>query len=135
MRRSAGKIIRLAGNNVCYINLGQGDQVVPGLTFEVYDKAEGIPNISEGTTDDNLPVGEGSIEITRVGDSSSECRIIQQTPSTVMSEGDLLVNLIYDPNTKYNFFVYGDFDLGHSGRPSPADMEVIKRLITQWGAR
>src|SRR6185503_12312932 len=47
--------------------------------------------------------------------------------------GDLIVNLIYDPATKYNFMVYGDFDLDQNGQATPADAEVVKRLITQWG--
>jgi hypothetical protein len=51
------------------------------------------------------------------------------------SEGDLLVNLVYDKNTKYRFLVHGDFDVDHDNRFSSADAEVIKRLITQWGGK
>lgn len=136
LRQADGKIIRVTGNNICYINLGQGDQVSPGLTFEVYDKATGIPPIPENASgDEQLPVGKASIEITRVGATSSECRIVQTAPGAILSEGDLIENLVYDPNVKYNFFVYGNFDLANTGRPNPADEEVIKRLITQWGAK
>lgn len=53
----------------------------------------------------------------------------------MLSEGDLIENLVYDPNTKYNFYVYGTFDLAGNGRPTAADGEVIKRLVTQWGAK
>jgi hypothetical protein len=136
IRQADGKIVRLPGNNICYINLGQGDQVSPGLTFEVYDKATGIPPIPPNANgDEQLPVGKASIEITRVGATSSECRIVQTAPGAILSEGDLIENLVYDPNTKYNFFVYGNFDLAQTGRANPADEAVIKRLVTQWGGK
>ena len=37
-----------------------------------------------------------------------------------------------DPNTKYNFVVYGKFDLSGSGAD---DSQIVKRLITQWGGK
>jgi hypothetical protein len=135
VRQADGKIIRVA-DGICYINLGYGDQVAPGLTFEVYDRAEGVPPIPENVTgDEQLPVGKASIEITKVGSTSSECRIVHTTPGAVLSEGDVIENLVYDPHTKYNFFIYGKFDLAASGRPNSADTEVIKRLVTQWGGK
>lgn len=67
IRVSDGRIVRLPGNGICYINLGQGDQVTPGLTFEVYDASQGVPPIPPAVTgDEQLPVGKASIEITRV---------------------------------------------------------------------
>ncbi|HSV14285.1 MAG TPA: hypothetical protein VLI90_08495 [Tepidisphaeraceae bacterium] len=136
VRQGDGRIVRIPGNGICYINLGQGDQVTPGMTFEVYDQAEGVPPIPQNATgDEQLPVGKASIEITRVGTTSSECRIVRTSPGAVLSEGDVIANLVYDPNNKYNFFVYGNFDLANTGRPNPADGEVIKRLVTQWGGK
>ncbi len=136
VRQSDGKLIRVASNGICYINLGEGMQVTPGLTFEVYDKTEGVPGIPENASgDEQLPVGKGSIEITHVGTTSSECRVVHITPGAVLTEGDLIANLVYDAHTKYNFFVFGDFDLSNAGRPNAPDAEVIKRLITQWGGK
>jgi hypothetical protein len=135
VRQPDGRIIRLPGNNICYINLGQGDQVSAGLTFEVYGKSQGVPGIPPNVSgDEQLPAGKASIEITRVGATSSECRIVHIQPGEVLSEGDVIANIVYDPNTKYNFFVYGDFDLADTGRPEAADEKVIERLVTQWGA-
>jgi len=139
IRQVDGKLIRVPNNDICYINLGNGDQVTPGLTFEVYDKAEGVPPIPKNETgDEQLPVGKASIEVTHVGTTSSECRIVHLEPGAVLSEGDVIENLVYDPRTKYNFFVYGKFDLANTGRPDAAnapDAEVIKRLVTQWGGK
>ena len=129
-----GRIMRIPGGNVVFIDLGAGDQVTPGLTFEVFDKAEGIPQPGDATTDENLPQGKASIEVIRVGPTTSECRVTRTSPGTTLSEGDLIVNLVYDRNTKYNFLVYGNFDLDRNNVATPQDAEVIKRLITQWGA-
>jgi regulator of replication initiation timing len=132
-RQSDGRIIRLQANNVAYIDLGAGDQVTPGLTFEVYDKAEGIPAPGDPNSDEDLPQGKASIEVIRVGPTTSEVRVVRQSPGTTLSEGDLIANIVYDRNTKYNFLVYGNFDLDRNGVATPQDTEVVKRLVTQWG--
>lgn len=130
-----GHISRLPGNGVAYIDLGSGDQIAPGMTFEVYDKFTGIPALGDGLSETDMPVGKASIEVIRPGAGSSECRIIRTTPGEQMVEGDLIANLVYDPKTKYNFVVYGEFDLDQNGVTSMSDAQVIKRLITQWGGR
>lgn len=135
VRQPDGKIVRVPGNGTVYINLGSGDQISPGLTFEVYDRVEGIPPVGDNSTEDALPRGKGSIEVVRVGAGSSECRIILQQPGQVLHEGDLIANLVYDRNTKYQFFVYGDFDLDQNGVSVPQEVDVVKRLVTQWGGK
>ncbi|HWP39981.1 MAG TPA: hypothetical protein VNL70_03570, partial [Tepidisphaeraceae bacterium] len=132
-RQPDGRIVRLPGNDVAFIDLGLGDQVTPGLTFEVFDKVEGIPPPGDPATEENLPQGKASLEVIRVGPTSSECRITRRAPGAALSEGDLIVNLVYDRNTKYNFLVHGNFDLDQNGVATSQDAEVIKRLITQWG--
>jgi multidrug efflux pump subunit AcrA (membrane-fusion protein) len=135
VRQADGSIVHAPGNGSVYINLGSGDQISPGLTFQVYDAAEGVPSIGDPSNDDNLPRGKGSIEVVRVGAGSSECRIIHQEPGVPMHEGDLIANLVYDKNTKYRFYVSGDFDTDQNGVATPQEGEVIKRLVTQWGGK
>src|SRR3954469_15426465 len=103
VRQADGHIIRIASGGTVYIDLGQGDQVSEGLTFEIYDRNEGVPPPGDPQSDDNLPKGKGSIEVIRVGAGSSECRIIKQQPGQTLVEGDLIANLVYDKNAKYNF--------------------------------
>jgi len=135
VRQADGKIIRVPGNGTVYINLGNGDQIAPGLTFEVYDRIEGVPSIGDPSTEENLPKGKAAIEVIRVGPGSSECRIIRSQPGQNIVEGDLVENLVYDRNTKYNFVVYGNFDLDQNGVATPGDAEVVKGLITRWGGK
>jgi hypothetical protein len=132
IRQADGQINRVAGNGIVFIDRGLGDQITAGLTFEVYDRNEGVP--SQKNTD-QLPVGKGSIEVLRVGATSSECRIIREEPGQHLIEGDVIANLVYDPHTKYNFVVYGNFDLDQNEVATSQDADVIKRLITQWGAK
>jgi hypothetical protein len=128
-------VVRTAAD-VVYINLGQGDQLPVGMTFEVYDKASGIPPLQESAGEETLPEGKASIEVTRVGPTASECRVVHTKPGAApITEGDYVTNLVYDRNTKYSFYVYGKFDLDQNGLATANDTETVKRLITQWGGK
>lgn len=134
IQKPDGEIVRLPGNNVAVINLGLGDQIVQGMTFEVYDKYTGIPALgADGTREGDMPKGKASIEVTQIHPGYSDCRIIRKETGVNLVQGDLVSNLVYDKTQKYKFFVYGDFDLNNDKRTDPNDAEVIKRLITQWG--
>lgn len=137
LRQPDGQVISVPGNRMVYINLGQGDQIVPGMTFEVFDKLEGMPRQTEvdEAGDPIMPRGKAAIEVMRVGASSSEARVIRQDEGSVITQGDLIANLVYDKNTKYRFVVYGKFDLDNNEVPTAQDAEVIKRLVTQWGGQ
>ncbi|MGN6725303.1 MAG: BRCT domain-containing protein [Tepidisphaeraceae bacterium] len=135
LRQADAHIMRSAGDNLVYIDLGTGDQVVPGMTFEVYDRIQGIPKPGDPTNDENLPKGKASIEVIKVSPGNSECRIVRQTPGENVVEGDPCVNLVYDRNVKYNVMVYGNFDLDRNGQATPQDADVIKRLVTRWGGK
>jgi predicted nucleic acid-binding Zn-ribbon protein len=139
VRQADGKITSLPGNGVAYIDLGSGDHVVPGMTFEVYDRAQGVPPPGDPATIENLPAGKGSIEVLRVGPTNTECRVVKTQLGQNINEGDIIANVVYDKNHKNAFYVYGNFDLtkdgppGPNDQPRPQDAEVIKRLIKDWG--
>ena len=134
VQKPDGEIVRLPGNNLAVVNLGLGDQIVQGMTFEVYDKYAGVPALgADGTREGEMPKGKASLEVVRIGPGFSECRIIRQERGHNLVQGDLIVNLVYDRTQKYNFVVYGEFDLDRDGRASAGDADVIRRLITQWG--
>jgi len=132
LRQPDGKIIQVEKNNVVYINLGQGQRIYRGMTFEVYDKQEGIPRMGDETV---LPVGKASIEVTNVGPGSSECRVIRIMAGQQIMEGDIIANLVYDPNIRWSFMIYGDFDIDQNGQATPAEAEILKRLVVEWGGR
>jgi hypothetical protein len=133
LRQSDGTISSVASESVVYINLGSGDHLVPGMTFEVYPRREGIPKQDDLTSEENMPVGEASIEVERVFQTDSQCRVLKMEPGQHINEEDLIANLVYDRNTKYNFVVYGNFDLGQTGQAKAADRQKIAALVTEWG--
>jgi hypothetical protein len=132
VRQADGRIISVASDDVVYINLGMGDHIVPGMTFEVYDKADGIPKLGDGMSSDSMPIGLGSIEVERVYADSAQCRATLE-PGKHISQGDLIANLVYDRNVKYNFFVYGKFDLGQTNHFTDTDRDKIFALVGHWG--
>ena len=151
VRARDGRIKAVAGNE-CFINLGKADQIPLGMTFEVYDSNKGIPALSDGPAPAwhatsfagsmadsyafDLPKGKGSIEVVSVGpDHTAQCRVVHVEPGQLIGPGDLIANLVYDRNVKFNFFVYGDFDLGRNGGAHGNDINVIRRLIEQWGGQ
>jgi hypothetical protein len=138
-RAGDGRIVRNVGNNTVFINLGSGDQISPGMTFEVYDRVTGVPaaTVTNANAEepDTIARGKASIEVVRVQPGSSEARVIRTTTGQVVTDGDVISNLVYDKNTKYNFVVHGKFDLDRNNVVTAQDAEVVKRLITQWGGR
>lgn len=130
------RITQLAADNTCYIDLGFGDHIVPGITFEVYDKLVGMPKLPNApTTNIDLPKGKATIEIIEVGQVSSRCRIQSVRPGQQVSQGDLCANLIYDKFVKPTFYVYGDFDFDQNGIATAGEGENIKNLIIRWGGK
>ena len=133
VQHADGTIDRIADQNTVFINIGRRQSVTKGLTFEVYDKTKGIPPLGNGLADTDMPVGKASIEVFNVQDDTAECRVVRLNAGEQLVVGDLVTNLIFDPNIHYNFFVYGEFDLSNSGISSPNDIDIVKRLIAQWG--
>ncbi len=133
LRQPDGMISSVASEDVVYINLGSGDHLAAGMTFEVYNRHEGIPKQDDLMSEDNMPAGVASIEVERVYASDSQCRVLKMEIGQHINEGDLIANLVYDRNTKYNFVVYGKFDLGQTSQPKDSDREKIAALVTQWG--
>ena len=125
MPQADGKVLKvLEGQNLCYINLGSLDRVIPGLTFSVY--ASGIPESGEG---------KAQITVTEVNESISLCRIDKQDPGNPIIPNDVVANLVYDPNRAFTFVVEGQFDLFGTGQPTAAGADEIKALVRKYSGR
>jgi len=135
IQKPDGRIVRVPDTNTVVIDLGTGDQIVEGMTFEVYDQVTRIPAMGDGMREGEMPEGKASIEVIRILPGFSECRVIRRKPGYGVNIGDLIANLVYDSTQKYNFVVYGDFDLNNDNRTETGDADVIKRLITMWGGK
>ena len=174
VRRPDGAITTVPGDGTCYINIGQAKGVPVGTTFEVYDKAIGIPSLnadiagldadaarrtkdatnrlalaaagaggvaaapaSSDRYETAMPTGfKGSIEVIHVmPGNTAQCRIIKIEKGEQLRVGDLVGNLVFNPNVKFKFVVFGEFDLDYNGVPTTTDTGTVRRLITQWGGQ
>ena len=132
--RSDGNIASvLQDEDKVYIDLGREDQMVLGMTFEVFD-----PDVMVKPDDYDQIRGKATIEVTEVNAESSLARVVRRERAprgsgTVVSEGDQIVNVAYQPDARYMFHVYGKFDLDGTGNPTVADRQRIESMIKRWG--
>jgi hypothetical protein len=124
-RQPDGKILQVLDRaEVCYINIGSKQRVVPGLTFSVYGSSAGIPENGEG---------KARIIVSTVQDSVSECRIVSHKAGDPIIVGDLVANVAFDTQRKYTFVVEGRFDLRGAGQPSAEEAKEVRLLINRSG--
>jgi hypothetical protein len=106
------------------INLGFDDHVYQGLTFSVYDHSAGIPR-------DGKP--KAQVEVFSINQKVSTARVLTSDRKNPIATGDLIANLIWDPNKQNQFVVVGDFDINGDGKPDYDGAARIEALIQRWG--
>lgn len=128
LTRVDGRIVSMgSGPNEVYISLGRDDRVQRGMTFEIFDSDE----LVKLTGYNNLR-GKATIEVVDVNDAASLARIVRSERGRGVAEGDAIVNLVYDPQATYKFFVYGDFDFDDGTTGLDGQDRIVSR-IRQWG--
>jgi hypothetical protein len=126
-RTPDGQILTaVPGDNVVYIDLGRKNALTLGLKFAVYSAQTGIPEDGRG---------KAQIEVVSISDWSAECAIRQIVPNSIILEGDLIANPIYDPKNPMNFVVAGDFDLDRDGINDRSGNLIVEDLIRKWGGK
>jgi len=124
-RQPDGSILTaVPGDGMVYIDLGSSDRLTLGMRFSVYSLETGIP--ADGRA-------KAQIEVSTIGPTSSECKIVRVAANQVMLEGDLIGNPIYDPHRPLTFMAFGDFDLDHDRLADADGLETIKAIIAEWG--
>lgn len=124
-----GRVIDTSTDQV-FLDRGRQHRIVLGMTFEVYDDAASIrPNPETG----QLPRGKASLQVIRVGDTTSTAKIIRSVPGRPVVRDDVIANAVYDPNYQFKFLVHGQFDIDGDGRATEAEREYIQNMIIQWG--
>ena len=118
-----------ASNQTVTIDRGRKHNIVLGMNFEVYADPSLIVDSETG----KMLRGKATIEIIKVDDQTSTARIIRYSVANPVLEGDSCANPVYDPNKRYRFLVYGEFDTDFDGRTTAHEADDIKALIQQWG--
>jgi len=123
LQRSDGQVLDTSGG-VIYISLGSKQAVKVGARFFVYSKLEA------GATSPKL---KADIEVTAVGDLTSEARVVLARPDNPVIPGDLINNIVFDPNLKLTFFVLGEFDFNGDGISDPTGPQRVMEIISACG--
>lgn len=111
-----------------FISIGSQSRVTPGMTFEVFDNAASIVASAEQGSG-----GKASIQILKVGDRTSTCRVLRSTKGQPVIKGDVVANAVFDPNYRFKFLVHGAFDVNKDGRATPAESDFLRERIRSWG--
>ncbi len=126
-----GKVVDIGtSKDQVFISLGLRDHVRPGMTFEVYPDAAAI--LYDPKTDRQSP-GKASIEVVKVGDTTSTARVTRQRKGQSIQRDDVLANAVYSPSYKYKFLVHGNFDVDADGKSGQTEADYIRGRIQEWG--
>lgn len=128
-RESDGKVSSiLSEENLVYITRGARDHVQLGMTFEVFDPSVGVFVDEVGDLR-----GKATVEVIELSDSAALARIVRSERHSVVSEGDHIANLVYDPNVQYTFYIFGKFDIDSTGQPTTTDRRRLESMVRHWG--
>ncbi len=112
------------------ISVGRRNKVPLGMSFSVYSSASAIrPDPETG----DYPRGKASIEVIRVDETTSLCRVLFEVQGNPIVRGDVIANPVYDPNKVYKMVVAGNFDANNDGVATEAEQAAIRAKIEAWG--
>ena len=89
-RNPDGRVVRVGKVDTVMIDLGLGDHIRQGTTYEIFDANAGIPAAGAGRAKRG-PGGKATVEVIRIAPGYSECRVIRRTPGEAVAVGDLIV--------------------------------------------
>lgn len=123
-----GRVLEVGTGNEVFIDRGEHDHIVLGMTFDIYESPSQLRFDSDG----NLPRGKATIEVVKVGPTTSTAKITRSTSGQPIVRDNIIVNPVYDPNYKFSFIVHGNFDADGDGEPE-SNNGFIKDKIARWG--
>ena len=126
-----GTVVGMSGGNNAVISVGARQKVQLGMTFAVYTDAASVKPDKNG----DYPPGKAMLEVINVGDTSSTCRIKNETKGNPVVNGDVIVNPLFDPKKVYTFLLYGNFDANGDGVATPGEKADLQAIIESWGGR
>jgi hypothetical protein len=127
LRKGDGSIVKaLPDQKVVFIDVGEKENVKPGLPFSVYSREQGIP-------EDGQP--KAKILVVNVGPTTSECRVVEPSKEDPITEGDVVANVVFDTSRVHRFVVEGEFDLYGEGQPDPLGNRRVRLLVESFGGK
>jgi hypothetical protein len=117
-----------AKTGTLFIDIGANKRVVPGMTFEVFDDAAGI--VASADTGSR---GKASVQVIKVGEATSTCRVLRGAASRPIVKDDVLANAVFNPDYRFKFMVHGKFDANGDGKATVGEADYVKSRILEWG--
>ena len=117
-----------AKTGTLFIDIGSNKRVVPGMTFEVFDDAAGIVAAA-----DSGSRGKARVQVIKVGDTTSTCRVLRGAASRPIVKDDVLANAVFNPEYTFKFLVHGKFDANGDGKATTGEADYVKSRIKEWG--
>ncbi len=126
--RPDATIVSITDNGTkAYLDIGRNQKLSLGTTFSVFPEDDLI-RLEEDPEIEPKAV----IEVFELFENSATARVVQQQRGQRLVVGDHAINVVFDPNRTFKFFVFGDFDIRNTGNPQPQDIENIRARIRQW---
>ncbi len=123
-----GRVLEVTGSDRVFLNRGSRDRIVLGMTFEIYDDSAQLRPDANG----DMPRGKASVEVIKVGDTTSTAKVTRSNRGRPIVRDDILVNALYDPTYQYKFLVHGRFDANGDGVPESGH-DFVDQRIDDWG--
>ncbi|MFM7135147.1 MAG: hypothetical protein ACKO0W_12630 [Planctomycetota bacterium] len=114
--------------NTLFVDIGANKRVVPGMTFEVFDDAPAI-----AASLDSGARGKASIQVIKVGDTTSTCRVLRGSGGRPIVKDDVIANAVFNPDYKFKFLVHGKFDVNGDGKSTAGEADYIRARVLEWG--
>lgn len=110
-----------------FLDIGREDGLRLGMAFNVFDRDD-LVKIS-----DQAGQGKAIVEIINVDADKSVGRVVSSNARARVAEGDVLINVVYDPNRTFSFHVFGQFDLDYDGNAEIRDRERVEAIVSRSG--
>lgn len=120
----------IPGADKVAIDLGHDQHMLLGMTFEVFDGDKAVKLAGS-----DVLQGKATIQVVEVNKNSSMARVVWRAQGATLSQGDQIVNLVYNPKHPFTFAVYGKFDIDGGGTPTAADRRRVDSMIRRWGGK
>lgn len=115
-----------------FISRGRRDKIRLGMTFEVYAEPTALrPDPTTG----EYPAGKASLEVIRIDDATATARITREKRGNPVIKGDVIANVVYDPNKVYTFLLYGNFDANRDGVTTAEERSDVAAMIQSFGGK
>ncbi|MBB6428351.1 hypothetical protein [Algisphaera agarilytica] len=119
-------VAQIPDQNKIYLDIGRDANLRLGMAFQVYDAGDVVK------IEDPQAEGKAVVEVININSNSAIARIVQRKPRAVVNDGDILVNVVYDPNRLYSFHVFGQFDLNYDGDLDENGNDKVRSLVTRF---